>query len=51
ILVGLVNISYIIYLDNILIFLDNKKDYKRYIKKVLKYLYKVKLFINLKKYK
>ena len=37
-LIGLVNIIYIIYLDNILIYLEDKVDYTKAIYKVFKYL-------------
>ena len=39
------------YLDNILIFLDTKKEHVRYVKKVLACLYKAKLYFNPAKYK
>jgi len=42
---------YIVYLDNILIYLDNKLKHKVYIKKVLKRLQNVGLQINIKKCK
>jgi hypothetical protein len=38
------------YLDNILIYLDNKLKYKVYVKKVLKRLRNIDLQINIKKY-
>ena len=41
--------TYIIYLDDILIFSKNPKDYEKYIRKVLKRLRKAKLYINLDK--
>jgi hypothetical protein len=41
---------YTIYLDNILIYSNNKLEYKHYIKKVLKWLYNTSLQIDLKKY-
>ena len=44
------NIFYIIYLDNILIYNNNKKDYILYVKKILKKLKKVNLFLNINKY-
>ena len=44
------NRFYIIYLDNILIFLNNKKEYKKYIIIVLKMLEKVGLRIKFEKY-
>ena len=44
------NRFYIIYLNNILIFSNNKKEYKKYIMTVLKVLEKVGLRIKSKKY-
>ena len=41
---------YIIYLDNILIFLNNKKEHKEHITIILKILEKIKLKIKPKKY-
>ena len=49
-LASLVDNIYIIYLDNILIYSKNKKEYKEYIKLVLQRLYKQKLYIKLLKY-
>ncbi len=40
---------YTAYLDNILIFSNNKLEHKHYIRKVLKRLYNTSLQINLKK--
>jgi len=40
---------YTTYLDNILIFSNNKLEYKHYVRKVLKRLYNTSLQINLKK--
>ena len=40
-----------VYLDNIIIYLDIKEEYKKYIKQVLKRLYKENIFIIVKKYK
>jgi hypothetical protein len=40
-----------VYLDNILIYSKKGKDYKNYIKQVLKRLYKHKLYTKLFKYK
>ncbi len=40
---------YTTYLDNILIFSNNKLEYKYYVRKVLKRLYNTSLQINLKK--
>ena len=39
------------YLDNIIIYLNNKQEYKEYIKWVLKRLYKKDIPIIIKKYK
>ena len=39
------------YLDDILIYLNNKLKYKVYIKKVLKRLWNINLQVNIKKYK
>jgi hypothetical protein len=50
-LVGLVNITYIVYLDNVLIFLDTKQEYVSYIKEVLQQLREAKLFVKLLKCK
>ena len=47
---GLVNHIYIIYLNNILIYLENKDQYKQYIYKVLKYLDKWGLYTKALKY-
>ena len=43
------DIFYIIYLNNILIYNDNKKDYILYVEKVLKKFKKVNLFLNINK--
>ena len=40
---------YTTYLDNILIFSNNKLEHKHYVRKVLKRLYNTSLQINLKK--
>jgi hypothetical protein len=40
----------IVYLDNILIYSKNKKDYIEYIKKVFKYLQNIYFFIDTNKY-
>ena len=40
---------YTIYLDDILIYLDNALEYKNYIKLVLQYLYKAGLQVDIKK--
>ena len=42
---------YIVYLNNILIYSKIKKKHKEYIRKVLKRLRQIQLFVNLKKYK
>ena len=41
----------IVYLDNILIYLRNKEEYKQYVKIILEYLSKVRIRLNLEKYK
>ena len=41
----------IAYLDNIIIYSNNKKEYKKYIKQVLKRLYKENIPIIVEKYK
>ena len=38
------------YLDNIIIYLNSKKEYKKYIKWVLKRLYKKDILVIIKKY-
>ena len=43
------NIFYIIYLNNILIYNDNKKDYILYVEKILKKFKKIDLFLNINK--
>jgi hypothetical protein len=50
-LASLVNITCIIYLDDILIFLDTKEEHKRHVKEVLYRLREAKLFMKLSKYK
>ena len=40
-----------VYLDNIIIYLNSKKEYKEYIKWVLSRLYKENILIVIKKYK
>ena len=40
-----------VYLDNIIIYLNNKKEYKEYIKQVLSRLYKENMLVAIKKYK
>ena len=44
------NKFYVVYLDNILIFFNNKKKYIGYIIRMLKTLKKIKFWIKLKKY-
>jgi hypothetical protein len=39
------------YLDNIIIYLNSKEEYKEYIKWVLKKLYKENILVAVKKYK
>ena len=48
-LVGLVNVTCIVYLDNILIFLNTKEEHIRHVKEVLTRLCKAKLFVKLLK--
>ena len=40
-----------VYLDNIIIYLNSKKEYKEYIKQVLSRLYKENMPVAIKKYK
>ena len=40
-----------VYLDNIIIYLNSKKEYKEYIKQVLSKLYKENMPVIIKKYK
>ena len=40
-----------VYLNNIIIYSNNKKEYKEYIKQVLERLYKKNILIVIKKYK
>ena len=40
-----------VYLDNIIIYLNSKKEYKEYIKWVLNRLYKENMLVVIKKYK
>ncbi len=49
-LVDLINIYYIIYLDDILIYSTNPADKKRYIREILKRLRNFKLYLKLSKY-
>ena len=39
------------YLDNIIIYLNSKKEYKEYVKQVLNKLYKENMLVIIKKYK
>ena len=39
------------YLDNIIIYLNSKREYKKYIKQVLSKLYKKDILVAVKKYK
>ena len=41
----------IVYLNNIIIYLNSKKEYKEYIKWVLSKLYKENILVVIKKYK
>ena len=45
-IIGLLNNFVIVYLDDILIYSKEGKDYKKYIRRVLKWLYKYKLYIK-----
>ena len=40
-----------VYLNNIIIYLNSKEEYKRYIKQVLKRLYEENMLIAVEKYK
>ena len=40
-----------VYLNNIIIYLNSKKEYKEYIKQVLSKLYKENMLVIIKKYK
>ncbi len=50
-LVGLINIYYIIYLDDIFIYSTNPADHQRHIREVLERLKNFKLYLKLFKYK
>ena len=41
----------IVYLDNIIIYLNSEKEYKEYVKWVLSRLYKENILVAIKKYK
>jgi Reverse transcriptase (RNA-dependent DNA polymerase) len=47
---GYLNIFYIIYLNNIMMYLERVKDYKEYVRKVLERLQQYNLYIKLSKY-
>ena len=49
ILFNYLDVFYIVYLDDILIYLEDPLEYETYIKKVLKQLYSVSLQANIKK--
>ena len=40
-----------VYLDNIIIYLNSEKEYKKYVKWVLSKLYKENMLVVIKKYK
>ncbi len=46
-MVGLINIYYIIYLDDIFIYFINPADHQRYVREVLKRLRNFKLYLKL----
>ena len=46
---GLIDVTYIIYLNDILIFSKNPKDHEKHMREVLERLRKAKLYINLNK--
>src|SRR6266536_3017325 len=48
-LVGLINIYYVIYLDNILIYSTNPADHQRYVREILERLRNFKLYLKLSK--
>jgi hypothetical protein len=50
-LIGLVDICYIVYLDNILIYSDMREQHMRDLRTVLERLRKFALYISFKKYK
>ncbi len=50
VLVGFINIYYIIYFDNIFIYSVNSVDYQRYIREILKKFRNFKLYLKLSKY-
>jgi len=50
VLLGLLDIIYIVYLNNIIVYSNNYKVYTHYVRIVLERLWEYKLYINLKKY-
>jgi hypothetical protein len=48
-LVGLVDVTCIVYLDDVLIFLETEKEHVSYVREVLQRLRKAKLFVKLSK--
>jgi hypothetical protein len=48
-LAGLVDVTCIVYLDDILVFSDNEEEHVEYVKEVLRRLRKARLFIKLSK--
>jgi hypothetical protein len=51
VLIGLIDVSYIVYLDDILVFSNNPEEYERYMLEVLERLKAADLYINRDKYK
>jgi len=49
VLLGLLDIIYMVYLNNIIVYFNNYKAYMHYVQMVLKRLWEYKLYINLKK--
>ncbi len=49
-MINLINIYYIIYLDNIFIYFTNPADYQRHIHEILERLKNFKLYLKLFKY-
>ena len=47
----LLDICIVIYLDNILIYLNNMSEYYWYVKEILKHLHKASFYIKVEKYK
>jgi hypothetical protein len=50
-LIGLINITYIVYLDNILVFSKTEEEHVDYVKEVLGRLKELRLYVHLNKYK